>query len=179
MRFFDGVARYFDAAASGTFKTAQDGRPLFFPWGTLGRGYVIGTEQDFTRLKRQVKIYLIGSAAVIGILMPWLPLLKGLGLALLLMAPYAIWAWSLTRGLQPSDERLSFGESMTQQALAYGTATLWMLEIASLAFVVSGIVIALVDPDNRLVGMAGIAFFGLCAAVFAFQLAVRSRLAVE
>ena len=30
-----------DALTSGYFKTAPDGRKLFFPWGVLGRGYTI------------------------------------------------------------------------------------------------------------------------------------------
>jgi hypothetical protein len=30
------VMGYFDGLASGSFKTSQDGRRLFFPWGVLG-----------------------------------------------------------------------------------------------------------------------------------------------
>ena len=43
---------YFDALTSGYFKTAPDGRKLFFPWGVLGRGYAIDSEQDYERLRR-------------------------------------------------------------------------------------------------------------------------------
>jgi hypothetical protein len=32
---------YFDVLTVGCFKTAQDERKLFFPWGILGRGYII------------------------------------------------------------------------------------------------------------------------------------------
>ena len=42
---------YFDALTSGTFKTTPDGKRLFFPWGTLGRGYIVGTETDYERLR--------------------------------------------------------------------------------------------------------------------------------
>jgi hypothetical protein len=34
---------YFDALTSNAFKTAPDGRKLFFPWGVLGRGYVLAS----------------------------------------------------------------------------------------------------------------------------------------
>ena len=56
---------YFDALTSGYFKTAPDGRKLFFPWGVLGRGYTIDSEQDYERLRRQVKAYTIVSLVLI------------------------------------------------------------------------------------------------------------------
>ena len=66
---------YFDALTSSYFKTAQDGRKLFFPWGPLGRGYVIASERDYKRLQRQVKVYtgvslvlIIGAVAFQGFL---------------------------------------------------------------------------------------------------------------
>jgi len=47
MGLFDG---------SGRFKTTQDGGWLFFPWGLRGSGYVIASEQDYERLRRQIKV---------------------------------------------------------------------------------------------------------------------------
>ncbi len=35
---------YFEALTSSSFKTTKGGQKLFFPWGTLGRGYVIPSE---------------------------------------------------------------------------------------------------------------------------------------
>jgi hypothetical protein len=56
---------YFDALTSGYFKTAPDGRKLFFPWGVLGRGYTINSEPDYERLRRQVKAYTVVSLVLI------------------------------------------------------------------------------------------------------------------
>lgn len=56
---------YFDGLTSGSFKTTQDGRRLFFPWGVLGSGYSIATEQDYQRLRQQVKGYMIVSLVLI------------------------------------------------------------------------------------------------------------------
>jgi hypothetical protein len=36
---------FFNALTSSGFKTGQDGRKLFFPWGVLGRGYIIDSER--------------------------------------------------------------------------------------------------------------------------------------
>ena len=50
---------YFEALASSSFKTAADGSRLFFPSGRRGRGYVIASERDYQRLRRQIKTYLV------------------------------------------------------------------------------------------------------------------------
>jgi hypothetical protein len=83
---------YFDFLTSGCFKTAHDGRKLFFPWGVLGRGYTIASEQDCLRLHQQIKIYMvvslvlvIGSASLQGDLV-------GLVVATLLIGFYAVWS---------------------------------------------------------------------------------------
>ena len=56
---------YFDGLISGSFKTTQDGRRLFFPWGVLGSGYSIASERDYQRLRQQVKGYMIVSLVLI------------------------------------------------------------------------------------------------------------------
>jgi hypothetical protein len=106
---------YFDFLTSGYFKTEPDGRKLFFPWGVLGRGYAIASEQDFQRLQRQIKIYMVvslvlvlGSASLEGDLF-------GLAVATLLIGFYAVWSQYLLRGLQRSDERLSLQEAMASR----------------------------------------------------------------
>jgi len=55
---------YFDGLTSGYFKTARDGRRLFFPWGVWGRGYVVGSELDYERLRGQIKIFVIAGMAL-------------------------------------------------------------------------------------------------------------------
>jgi hypothetical protein len=38
------------------FHTTENGRRLFFPWGGRGSGYVVASEQDYARLRKQIKI---------------------------------------------------------------------------------------------------------------------------
>jgi hypothetical protein len=98
---------YFDALTSGAFKTDKDGRRLFFPWGVLGRGYVLASERDYERLQRQIKIYIIVALVLIigtGLLEAYIWSVIAVAL---LTAFYVVWAKYLLRGLQPSDERLS------------------------------------------------------------------------
>jgi len=166
---------YFDALTSSCFKTAQDGRRLFFPFGILGRGYVIASEQDYERLRSRLKVYtavglvlIIGSGALLGYA-------GSFAIALVLIAFYIVWLRYLLRGLQSSNESLSLKDSTTSQALAHNAVTLWLLEVGALAFVVLGIVILAVNPRNWLIAITSIVFFGLCAASFTRMLMLRRR----
>jgi Na+-driven multidrug efflux pump len=118
---------YFDALLGGSsFKTASDGSRLFFPWGGLGRGYVIASERDYQRLRRQIKIYFtVFYVFIFGAI--WLPTyFIGVGktnvalgvIAVALIGFYGLWAWSLCQRLQPSNETLSGRKVSTQHASA-------------------------------------------------------------
>lgn len=46
------------------FKPISDGHKVFYPWGNLcKRGYVVGSERDYGRLRRQINLW-IGIATV-------------------------------------------------------------------------------------------------------------------
>jgi hypothetical protein len=166
---------YFDALASGAFKIGQDGRRLFFPWGVLGGGYVLASEQDYERLRRRVKIYIVVSLVLIigaSILHAYL---VTAALVILLSVFYFIWTRIIVRGLEPAAERLSWNESMTTQAVTHGPAVLWALEIVSLVFVAAGVFLLVVEPADWFIPLAATAFFGLCAIAFARMLILRGR----
>jgi hypothetical protein len=135
---------FLDRVTGGLFKTAQDGRRLFFPWGVWGRGYVISSEQDSRRIKHQLGIFVIVSAALtVGAI-----ILKGYlaatVIAGLLLVFFVSWKPQLVRGLQPSDERLSLKESYTSLALAQSSRQLWSWGIGAL--ILSGVaIVALLD----------------------------------
>ena len=168
---------YFDALTSGYFKTAPDGRKLFFPWGVLGRGYTIDSEQDYERLRRQVKAYTIVSLVLIVGVTALQAYVGAVVIGALLIAFYLGWMRYLLRGLQASDERLSLQDSMTSQARAHSATGLWLLQIGALVFVALGILILVVDPDNWLTAFGSIVFFGLCAGFAARLLVLRRRAA--
>ncbi|MBR0835142.1 hypothetical protein JQ612_18305 [Bradyrhizobium manausense] len=168
---------YFEGVTSSSFKTTDDGRRLFFPWGTLGRGYVLASEDDYRRLRTQVKAYMVAAFALT--LVP--NLLRAYVLAatlvIALIGFYGVWMWFLLRRLDVADERLSFKESMTSQARAHGAGVLWLLIVSSLVLALGGLLVLLAKPDERLLGVAAIAFFGLCAVVFIRMLILRYQMA--
>ena len=169
---------YFDALTGSAFKTADDGRKLFFPWGTLGRGYVLGSDEAYAQLRGHIKLYTMAALALIVAPSALQMYVISAAATAALLVFYAAWMAYLLRGLAASDERLSLTESMTSQALGHSATVLWSLEITSLAFVGLGALIVVFDPANWLTATASMLLFGLCAAAFAFMLvARRNRLA--
>ena len=168
---------YFEGLTSGSFKTSHDGRKLFFPWGALGRGYVLASEDDERSLRSRVKAWMVVNMLLTMLILLAFPQRYAILAAWVLISTgfYLAWLRFLLRRLDRADERLSFGESMTSQANAYGPAVLWFGTIASLVFVLGGILLFLSQSDQSLVGLAGVAFFGLCAAMFIRMLVLRHR----
>jgi threonine/homoserine/homoserine lactone efflux protein len=169
---------YFDGLVSGNFKTAQDRSKLFFPWGILGSGYAISSEADYRRLRQQVKGYIVVSLVLIIASASLLDYPSTFVLVVPLSGFYLVWMRYALRRLKKSDERLSLQESMTSQAQAHKVVILWLLEIFSVAFVAVAVVMLVVDPDKRLLALASIFLFGLCAAKIARMLVLRRRAAI-
>ncbi len=166
---------YFDALTSSSFKTTEDGQQLFFPWGTLGRGYNIPSEQEFKRLRRQIKAYMVVSLPLIIAVVIWKGILGGVVLIPILTVPYVFWAQFQCRRLRRTDEKLTLSESYAGQARALSTVVLWLMEVGALTFVVGGVAILLLDRSNWLIALLSIAFFGLCALAFARMLIIKRR----
>jgi hypothetical protein len=170
---------YFDALTSSCFKTSQDGRKLFFPWGVWGRGYAVASEQDYERLRRQVKAYMVASLVPIIGAAALQAYVGALVIGVLLVAFYLVWMRFLLPGLLPSDERLSLQDSLTAQARAHSATGLWVLEISALAYVGLGILFIVIDPGKWRKALGSIVFFSFCAAVAARMLILRRRAATS
>jgi hypothetical protein len=173
------MQKYFDALTSAYFKTTHDGRHLFCPWGIWGTCYAIASEQDYERLRQQLKYFTIATIVLIGgasgAFQSYVPAIV---VSLLIVAFYLIWVRFLLRSLQPSTERLTFTEATTTQARTHSASTLWLMEIVSVVFVVSGVLILIYDPASWHIGLLAISFFGLAAAFVTYLLVVRNRRAV-
>lgn len=104
-----------DALCEGSFARAPDGRRLFFPWGAAGRGWAIPSEGCYRRLRRQTRrllaLGLCGPPAIATLAAEHLDLRGLLALALLGALLGALRLASLTRGLEPTPERIGRAES--------------------------------------------------------------------
>ena len=107
---------FFEVFTSARFKTTEDGGRLFFPWGLRDSGYVIASEQDYERLRRQVKVssivtliftLLLTSAAAF--LFSKSPIDTGIitGIGVFLSTvPYSVWMRYLLPRLKVTDEKM-------------------------------------------------------------------------
>ena len=64
---------------------------------------------------------------------------------------------------------------ITQARAQESPALLWTFLIVSIAFVLASVFILIATPDKWPVAIAGMVFFGACAAVFAFMLVQRQQ----
>ena len=166
----------FESLSSGYFQMTPDGRRLFFPWGALGRGYVVASDQDYKRLQLHIKIYMIAILVLMLGSVIAERYVAAFVIAMLLFVFYAFWArFVLVRGLQPTDERMRLKEAMTAQATIYDAAALWLLEFTSLALAGLGVFVLLIDPADWPMATACIAMFGAVAVFFAYMIILRRQ----
>jgi hypothetical protein len=161
---------------SGYFKSAQDGRKLFYPWGAMGRGYVIASDQDYRRVKKELTAYIVISVVLSLVAITLIGYLAALVLIPVAIAFYSLWKPHLVRGLQPTAEELSLRESYTNQALARSAKELWSWEIAALVLFGVGILKFTEEGfGNRLIALALVVIAIFCAAFATWMLVLRRR----
>jgi hypothetical protein len=155
----------FDEMGNRYFKSAQDGRMLFFPWGRLSRGYVVASREDYERMHHR-----LGVSTTIWLVLVVVTVLWNYGLGFIAfdlgVALCAAWVLYRVDSLNPSDERLP----VVRRGLAnngFVLAFLWLPQLTVLAGLGFYIFILVIKPDNRLVTVAILAFFGLCAVAVA------------
>jgi hypothetical protein len=96
---------FFDEMGKSYFKSAQDGKTLFFPWGRLGRGYVVASREEYEQMHRRLGILTTTWWVLVVVTFFWN---YGLGFIAfdLGVALYAAWVLYRVHSLSPSDERL-------------------------------------------------------------------------
>jgi hypothetical protein len=158
------------------FKTAQDGRKLFFPGWPLG-GYIIPSEVEYQRLRKQGKI-----ASICQFTYLLLVIMEGLFIAILLEPIiYRLWFYSQCRHLEHSDER--FSREFKLKPIELDTPDLWLIAILSIALAMAGMTGIYFFFIHRwdwkflllLALIIGTAVFGFVAIRSAKTLMVKSR----
>jgi hypothetical protein len=108
----------FDIVSRNLFKTAPDGRQVYFPLGIFGPGYTFRSAEDYRRLRRQVNALLLAELVAIIILgivrysvaspaLAYYWRFAFFGVLLFFLVLYFLRMRSWQGRLQPSDERLS------------------------------------------------------------------------
>ena len=170
------VASYFEGLIEGSFKTAADGQHLFYPWGVLGKGYVLPDAQTEQRTRKFLKIYYMVSLPLVVIIVDTVSFYGfyyALALIPVVLLVYGVSALSLTRRLLATGERLRLTESLANSGRAHSRMILWFLFIASIVFVIGGIDAMILDREVGM-GLLSILFFGACGTIIGYMLRTRA-----
>lgn len=174
MRF---IVRCFDIFAAPLFKSDRGGRPVFFPWGFWGPGYVLPSQEAAERLRRSVRtswavlfllgipvISLIVLQAMAGDFLGFVAIGGAAGLGM------SLYFRSMTRGMERSDTRLSMREAQDAKIQAMGRSGLRVMSALSLVLMVlGGAVLVGGGRDSVPLASAMVAIFGACVGAIAWH----------
>ncbi len=154
---------YFDRITDSNFTTDSKGRTVFYHKGIFGKGCILPTEQKKNDLRSSLKkFYMVSLPAIVGtvITVGWIWLV-------ILVPILLLWGYFVvrkhTKGLERTNERLTWKESCRNSASTQSVRTLWLSFIGSTLFVVASIFTLVINSISPIWGILGILFFGSCA----------------
>lgn len=151
---------YFDGLTDAAFKTDEQGRKVFYPWGVLGKGYVTRDEDHYQNLRSKIKWgYIISlPAIIIG------QVAYGWQLAVLFAVVYTVWYLVMLKlwlsGLEISNEKITVAEARRNSARSHSRGMLIFLTFVSIVFVLLGLLVAAMG--KVWLGLFTVVFFGFC-----------------
>lgn len=167
---------YFEGITANYFKTDEEGRTVFYPYGILGRGFIVPEERK-TDVRRIVTTYTLTSLpiaiAATALLKWWLVLSAVLPVYLL---AFSLHLTKLTSTFEKSSHKLTVPavfESAFSSINSCNLLTLWLIEIGSVLFLLTGIYLIITSPQDWYKGALPIAFFGFM--VFAGMKMAKAR----
>lgn len=157
-----------------------DGRFIFRPWGPGGPCYLLSAQQRAARAWLQLAFYCLALAALwfVPAVTARIQGLVTFAVAFTLMNYVLFWLFSIglpktDKPPRPTPEQRC--TAMAAHSRAVGRPVLWVLLSISSLFVLAGGAIVLFDAEERVTGLLCLAFFGVCAATFAWQLTLVGR----
>ena len=155
---------YFGEFIDISFKKDEKGRTIFYPWGIFGRGYILPDDKkDIIRkkLKRSYQVFLTLVILTEIFVSSWVSIF----FVLLLVGVLAIFNKRLVRGLEISPVKLTVSDTRSTLVHSQSLITTWFLEICSLLFVLAGIFILVISPNEWFIAILSISLFGFSAYI--------------
>ncbi len=163
---------YFESIADSYFKKTNEGKNVFYPWGVLGKGYIIPTEQKTIELRKSFK-----KGGIISLLFVYFTLYLGkafglpvaAGFLILYTFVYYIYIQTITRHMEKTTESLTLTESYFSMSRSLSWLNLILLTTGCLMFVVAGIYV-MIQNKGFWIGLSSAIFFGFGLMVSIFQI---------
>lgn len=136
---------YFDGLASGVIKKDQQGRGVYYPWGILGKGYVLPDEARETAIKKTLILFY---QMLFGLIFLHLFVFKNM--LLISLAGLVMIGWFLFKSRQLtadcaiSTEKLTMKEAYTNSAQKHNVYVLWFFLVVAVIATVMGLLMLLV-----------------------------------
>ncbi|RJP93500.1 MAG: hypothetical protein C4518_06365 [Desulfobacteraceae bacterium] len=107
---------YFRNLTNSSFKQGNNGERLFYPWGVCGKGYILESIEQESRIRKYLSTYYIVSLLLIIIIGAFL----GLWIVLVPLIPVAFILWwpiakAVTNGLKETEIKLSIKKNFEGQ----------------------------------------------------------------
>ncbi len=130
---------YFDGLTNTSFKTDEKGNTIFYPWGVLGKGYILPDDRkDGFRLAIKRLLIICVPLAIIFSMFLNLPRFFLIILPLYFFG-CIIWVRKSTRGLAISSNKLTLSDTTNNSPRSYNRATIWFLEVVSFLFILASV----------------------------------------
>src|SRR3989344_4757631 len=161
-----------------SFKKDLQGRPLFYPWGYWGSGFIVEPESKQDQIRNFLKniytasfiiplVFLLASSSD--------SLLQNLiAASLLILLPLLLWYYfsvkNLTKDFQKTSEKLTFSEVSKKSGQLYSLKSLIFGEVGSLLFVIAGAWLFGRGGEEYVTGLLSIIFFGFAAITYGYMI---------
>ena len=166
---------YFDGLASGIIKKDKDNNPVYYPWGMLGKGYVLPSAERETEIKNMVILFY---QLFFGVFFVHLFLLKNALIFALLVLALVIWflvkSKQLTKDCPKSGEKLTLKEGYTNSAKAHNKTVLWILLVVAVIATLDGIAL-LFSSKLFIPGLIMTLLFGASSAAIYYMIQVKNK----
>jgi hypothetical protein len=144
------VRGYTDALFAVLIKAAKDGKKVFYPWGSVGRGYVLPNEEAEERLKQQYAVFQIALSFLLGVGAFLGGFAAGFAVLVLCIIGYAVQVKRLVAGMESSDEGYSWMQANTAMARAFTPRQLWSWASGGILLIGIGLVLILVEQPGHM-----------------------------
>jgi hypothetical protein len=170
---------YFDGLASAIIKKDKSNNSVYYPWGVLGKGYVLENEAKELAIKKMVILFyqlFFGVFALFFIVFRN-PLIFGV-CTLALVAWFLYKSHQLTKNCPKSDEKLTLKEGYSNSAKAHNLWVLYILLAVSIMFTVLGLLLLI---SGKVIGAALFltVLFGAASAAFIYMIRVKNQQAKQ
>jgi hypothetical protein len=115
---------FWDSLTDIAFANAADGKKVFYPWRTWGRGYVVSDTQEYYRLRDSLKRYFqvaLSASLITFVILILIDAPLEIFLAMVAVVHIDWWFRSqkLVRGIMPTEEKMSRSQSMKNSVVFF------------------------------------------------------------